>query len=192
VGDTNTTSDISGALTVGYGYCFAAIAANEQLDVAGAEAHLRQRDANRAAAVRTPNLCRKARRILLGELLYERGQLDEAEALLDDAYQLGTEGGLVDFMLATFGTGARLKLTLGDTASARDRLAEGLDIARTLQLPRLEARLLNETVRLAAMSAEPIDGVGSTANSRTQALKRSTESATSQPNSLRIRKSDCS
>ncbi|WP_425177228.1 AAA family ATPase, partial [Mycobacterium sp.] len=32
---------ISGALTVGYGYCFAAIAANEQLDVAGAEAHLR-------------------------------------------------------------------------------------------------------------------------------------------------------
>jgi serine/threonine-protein kinase/serine/threonine-protein kinase PknK len=94
---------------------------------------------------------------LLGELLYERGQLDEAEALLDDAYELGTEGGLVDFMLATFGTGARLKLTRGDTASARDRLAEGLDIARTLQLPRLEARLLNETVRLAAMSAEPID-----------------------------------
>src|ERR1700758_1238093 len=32
---------ISGALTVSYGYCFAAIAANEQLDVAGAEAHLR-------------------------------------------------------------------------------------------------------------------------------------------------------
>ena len=28
---------ISGALTVGYGYCFAAIAANEQLDVAGAK-----------------------------------------------------------------------------------------------------------------------------------------------------------
>ncbi|MGC2567046.1 MAG: protein kinase, partial [Mycobacterium sp.] len=85
------------------------------------------------------------------------GQLDEAEALLDDAYQLGTEGGLVDFMLATFGTGARLKLTRGDTASARHRLAEGLDIARALQLPRLEARLLNETVRLAATSGEPID-----------------------------------
>jgi serine/threonine-protein kinase PknK len=60
-------------------------------------------------------------------------------------------------MLATFGTGAWLKLTRGDPASARHRLAEGLDIARTLQLPRLEARLLNESVRLAALSAEPID-----------------------------------
>jgi serine/threonine-protein kinase/serine/threonine-protein kinase PknK len=94
---------------------------------------------------------------LLGELLYERGQLDEAEALLDDAYQLGAEGGLVDFMLATFGTGARLKLARGETASAHHRLDEGLDIARTLQLPRLEARLLNESVRLAAASTEPID-----------------------------------
>jgi serine/threonine-protein kinase/serine/threonine-protein kinase PknK len=148
---------ISGALTVGYGYCFAAIAANEQLDVAGAEAHLRH--AMRIALLPSgrPTYVAKLAGSLLGELLYERGQLDEAEALLDDAYQLGTEGGLVDFMLATFGTGARLKLTRGDTASARDRLAEGLDIARTLQLPRLEARLLNETVRLAAMSAEPID-----------------------------------
>jgi serine/threonine-protein kinase PknK len=60
-------------------------------------------------------------------------------------------------MLATFGTGARLKFSRGDTAGARRRLTEGLDIARTLQLPRLEARLLNETARLAALSAEPID-----------------------------------
>jgi ATP/maltotriose-dependent transcriptional regulator MalT len=148
---------ISGALTVGYGYCFAAIAANEQLDVAGAEAHLRHAMRIALSPSGRPTYVAKLAGSLLGELLYERGQLDEAEALLDDAYELGTEGGLVDFMLATFGTGARLKLTRGDTASARDRLAEGLDIARTLQLPRLEARLLNETVRLAAMSAEPID-----------------------------------
>jgi ATP/maltotriose-dependent transcriptional regulator MalT len=148
---------ISGALTVGYGYCFAAIAANEQLDVAGAEAHLRH--AMRIALLPSgrPTYVAKLAGSLLGELLYERGQLDQAEALLDDAYQLGAEGGLVDFMLATFGTGARLKLARGDTASAHHRLAEGLDIARTLQLPRLEARLLNESVRLAAASTEPID-----------------------------------
>jgi len=148
---------ISGALTVAYGYCFAAIAANEQLDVAGAEAHLRH--AVRIALLPSgrPTYVAKLAGSLLGQLLYERGQLDEAEKLLDDAYELGAEGGLVDFMLATYGTGARLKFTRGDTADARRRLAEGLDIARTLQLPRLEARLLNETVRLAAMSAEPID-----------------------------------
>jgi ATP/maltotriose-dependent transcriptional regulator MalT len=147
----------SGALSVGYGYCFAAIAANAQLDVAGAEAHLRH--AIRIALLPSgrPTYVAKLAGSMLGELLYERGQLDEAETLLDDAYELGAEGGLVDFMLATFGTGARLKFTRGDTASAHRRLAEGLDIARTLQLPRLEARLLHETVRLAAMSAEPID-----------------------------------
>ena len=147
----------SGALAVGYGYCLAAIAANEQLDAAGAEAHLRH--AIRIALLPSgrPTYIAKLAGSLLGELLYERGQLDEAEALLDDAYELGAEGGLVDFMLASFGTGARLKFTRGDTESARRRLAEGLDIARALQLPRLEARLLNETVRLAAISAEPID-----------------------------------
>jgi len=148
---------ISGALTVAYGYCFSAIASNEQLDVAGAEAHLRH--AIRIALLPSgrPTYVAKLAGSVLGELLYERGQLDEAETLLDAAYELGAEGGLVDFMSATFGTGARLNFTRGDTASARRRLAEGLDIARTLQLPRLEARLLNEAVRLAAISDEPID-----------------------------------
>ena len=148
---------ISGTLSVSYGYCFAAIAANEQLDVAGAEAHLRH--AMRIALLPSgrPTYVAKLAGSLLGELLYERGQLDEAEALLDDAYELGAEGGIVDFMLASFGTGARLKLARGDTAAAHRRLAEGLEIARELQLPRLEARLLNESVRVAALSGEPID-----------------------------------
>ena len=148
---------ISGTLSVSYGYCFAAIAANEQLDVAGAEAHLRH--AIRIALLPSgrPTYVAKLAGSLLGELLYERGQLDEAEPLLDDAYELGAEGGIVDFMLAAFGTGARLKFARGDTAAAHRRLAEGLEIARQLQLPRLEARLLNESVRIAALSGEPID-----------------------------------
>ena len=148
---------ISGALTVAYGDCFSAIASNEQLDVAGAEAHLRH--AIRIALLPSgrPTYAAKLAGSLLGELLYERGQLDEAEALLDDAYELGAEGGIVDFMLASFGTGARLKFARGDTAGAGRRLAEGLDVARKLQLPRLEAGLLDETARLAEMSTEPID-----------------------------------
>ena len=148
---------ISGTLSASYGYCFAAIAANEQLDVAGAEAQLRH--AIRIALLPSgrPTYVAKLAGSLLGELLYERGQLDEAEALLDDAYELGAEGGIVDFMLAAFGTGARLKYARGDADSARDRIGEGLDIARHLQLPRLEARMLYEHVRLAAMSGEPID-----------------------------------
>ena len=147
----------SGALSASYGYCFAAIAANEQLDVADAEAHLRH--AIRIALLPSgrPTYIAKLAGSLLGELLYERGQLEEAEALLDDAYELGAEGGLVDFMLAAFGTGARLKLARGDKTAADRRLAEGLEIARELQLPRLEAGLLYEQVRSATMSTEGID-----------------------------------
>jgi serine/threonine-protein kinase/serine/threonine-protein kinase PknK len=147
----------SGALTVSYGYCLAAMACNEQLDVAGAEGHLRH--AMRIAMMPSgrPTYIAKLAGSLLGELLYERGQLDEAEALLDGAYELGGEGGLVDFMLATFGTGARLKIARGDAESAHRRLADGLDIARRLELPRLEAGVLHEAVRLAAISDEPID-----------------------------------
>jgi ATP/maltotriose-dependent transcriptional regulator MalT len=148
---------ISGTLSVSYGYCFAAIAENEQLDVAGAEAHLRH--ARRIALLPSgrPTYVAKLAGSLLGELLYEHGQLDEAEPLLDDAYELGAEGGIVDFMLAAFGTGARLKFARGDKPAAGRRLAEGLQIARELQLPRFEARLVYEQVRLAAMSNEPID-----------------------------------
>jgi ATP/maltotriose-dependent transcriptional regulator MalT len=148
---------ISGTLSVSYGYCFAAIAANEQLDVAGAEAHLRH--AMRIALLPSgrPTYVAKLAGSLLGELLYERGQLDEAEVLLDGAYELGAEGGIVDFLLATFATGARLKFARGDKTAADRRLAEGLEIARKFDLPRLEARLLYESVRLAAMSGESVD-----------------------------------
>jgi serine/threonine-protein kinase/serine/threonine-protein kinase PknK len=148
---------ISGSLTASYGYCFAAIAANEQLDVAGAEAHLRH--ARRIALLPSgrPTYVAKLAGSLLGELLYEYGQLDEAEALLDDAYELGAEGGIVDILLTSFGTGARLKFARGDKAAVDRRLAEGLEIARQLQLTRLEAGLLKEYARIAALSGEPID-----------------------------------
>jgi ATP/maltotriose-dependent transcriptional regulator MalT len=147
---------ISGALSVSYGYCFAGIAAHEQLDVSGAEAHMRH--ARRIALLPSgrPTYIAKLAGALLGELLYEYGQLDDAEPLLDDVYELGAEGGIVDFMLAAFGTGARLKFARGDKATADRRLAEGLEIARQLQLARLEARLLYESVRVAALSGEPI------------------------------------
>jgi serine/threonine-protein kinase/serine/threonine-protein kinase PknK len=149
---------ISGTLSASYGFCFAAIAANEQLDVAGAEGDLRH--ARRIALLPSgrPTYVAKLAGSLLGELLYERGDLEEAERLLDDAYELGAEGGIVDFMLAAFGTGARLKFAQGDKTAADRRLAEGLEIAREFQLPRLEARLVYEQVRLAAMVNEPLDG----------------------------------
>ena len=66
----------------------------------------------------------------MGELLYERGQLEEAEALLDDAYELGAEGGLVDFMLRGIRNRGAAEI-IAVTHKTRDRrLAEGLEIAK--------------------------------------------------------------
>ncbi|WP_051183100.1 hypothetical protein [Nocardia vinacea] len=83
---------------------------------------------------------------LLGELLYEKGQFIEAEELLDIG--LGPAGGAVEFLMATYGTGARLAAVRGDLDTAQQRLAAGAKIAADLSLPRLAARIVNERVRL--------------------------------------------
>ena len=85
---------------------------------------------------------------LLGELLYERGDLDEAERLLDEGYRLGPEGGLMDFKIARYVTGARVKALRGDRDGAIRRLNEAARIAWALSLPRLHAVVENERIRL--------------------------------------------
>jgi serine/threonine-protein kinase PknK len=100
---------------------------------------------------------------LLGELLYERDQLPAAERLLDEAGRLGTEGGPVDFLMANYATGARIKALRGDLASAARRLDDGAEVARALKLPRLATRIANEQVRLgltATYVTEPPAGEG--------------------------------
>ena len=85
---------------------------------------------------------------LLGELLYERNELDEAERLLDEGYRLGPEGGSVDFKIARYVIGARIKALRGDRQAAIQRLNEGASIARALSLKRLRAMVENERIRL--------------------------------------------
>ena len=84
---------------------------------------------------------------MLGELLYERGDLAEAGLLLDEGYRLGPEGGSVDFKIARYVTGARIKALGGDRLAAMDRLNEAARIARMLELPRLAALTENERIR---------------------------------------------
>src|SRR5262249_19954930 len=85
---------------------------------------------------------------LLGELLYERGDLDEAERLLDESYKLGPEGGAVDFKIARYVIGARIKAVQGDRHAAIQRLDEAARIARAVSLDRLGALAQNERIRL--------------------------------------------
>ncbi|MFC7448178.1 protein kinase domain-containing protein [Rhodococcus daqingensis] len=138
----------SGPLNVMLGHSYRGIAAYEQLDLAEAENRFR---AALAAAKRSGGLQSHGARLagsLLGELLYERGELAEAERLLDRGFELGVESGGVDFKLARYATGARVKALRGDLAESRRRLDAGARAARDLSLPRLRSRIENERVRL--------------------------------------------
>ena len=85
---------------------------------------------------------------LLGELLYERGEVDEAERLLDENYQLGAEGGVVENMIARYVIGARIKAVRGDRIASAGLLNDGAHVAVARGLPRLRAHVDNERTRL--------------------------------------------
>jgi serine/threonine-protein kinase PknK len=72
----------------------------------------------------------------------------EAARLLDESYALGSDGGGVDFVIARYVAGARVKAAVGDLEAAADRLAEGMLAAETLAVPRLAASIVNERIRL--------------------------------------------
>lgn len=132
------------------GHCIAGIAANEQLDVVSAEYSFRTALHLAHASTGVHSYPARLAGALLGDLLYERGELDLAEQLLDESHQLGAECGLVDLLLASYGTGSRIKAIRGKVSEAKERLAEGVRTGVRLSLPRLIARLNNEGIRMGA------------------------------------------
>ncbi|WP_345352993.1 protein kinase domain-containing protein [Rhodococcus olei] len=140
-----------------HGHCFVGIVASERLDVREAQDSFRKavRVARRSGG--SHSFVARLAGSMLGELLYEQGRLDEAERLLDEAGELGAGGGLVDFKLARYASGARIKAVRGDRTTAAQRLDEGARTAATLDLPRLRARIENERIRL---GLPPTPGLG--------------------------------
>ncbi len=130
-----------------YARCYDGIAARHQLDFPLALANFRE--AYRLAARVGPHShAARLAGALLGEALYETGELTEAISLLDESYQLGPEGGGVDYLAARYVAGARAKAAQGDRGSAVDHLMSGMKAAEQLHLPRLEAAINNERIRL--------------------------------------------
>jgi serine/threonine-protein kinase PknK len=131
------------------GHCLAGIAAREELDVVEAERRFREAlsVAERSGATESPPA--QFAGALLGELLYERGDVDDAERLLDECNRLGSEGGPpVEFIITRLVIGARIKALRGDRDAAAKLLDDGAHIAATLKLPRLRAHVQNERTRL--------------------------------------------
>jgi len=130
-----------------YAACYDGIAARYQLDIARAEASLR-RAFEIGSGVGPHSHAARLAGALLGQLLYETGDLATAMRLLDESYQLGPEGGGVDYLAARYVIGARLRAIHGDRDSAVQRLSAGMGVAEQLGLARLAAAVNNERIRL--------------------------------------------
>lgn len=137
-----------------FGLCAQGAAAYEQLDIPGANDYFERawEVAHSRAGPRSHGV--RVASAMLGELTYRAGDLATADRLLDESHQLVTRVGTVDFLLATFVTGARVKAVRGDLATAAARLEEGERIAREYELPRLAAHVRAERLRL-GLPVEP-------------------------------------
>ena len=139
-----------------YAHCFGGIAAKYKLDIPTARREFREafeigcKVGSRSHAARLAGA-------LLGELLYEAGDLDEAARLLEMSYGLGPEGGGVDYIAARYVGSAKVKAAQGDLSAAAERLEAGMNTAEHLQLPRLAAAINNERIRL-GIGVAPVGG----------------------------------
>ncbi|WP_323137866.1 protein kinase domain-containing protein [Nocardia sp. alder85J] len=133
-----------------FGLLSTGIAAYEQLDLATATdcferawVVARERCGPRSHAMRVAAA-------LLGGIVYRGGDPSTAERLLEGGHEPVAGVGTVDFGIAAFVTGARVRAVHGNVAGAVERLGEGLRIAADRRLPRLAAVLRAEWLRLAA------------------------------------------
>ncbi len=145
--------ELMGPFASVYARSFAGLAAKFELDIPTARIEFREAF---EIGVRVGSHSHAARLAgaLLGELLYEAGELDEATHLLEMSYGLGPEGGGVDYLAARYVASAKVKAAQGDLGAAADRLDAGMKAAEHLRLPRLTAAINNERIRL-GMSVAP-------------------------------------
>ena len=137
-----------GPFTETYAYCLSGIAAHEQLDLDAADYYLHKAYQVAMRGRSTPGMAARLAGALLGDLLYERDELDEAERLLDAAFKPAPTAGSVDFMIAVYVTGAKAKAARHSLTEARARLDAGSRLAHDQSFPRLAAAIVSERIRL--------------------------------------------
>ena len=134
-----------------YGRCFAGIASRELGRLDEAASTFRSAHALAVAGMGRHSHAARLAEALLGELLVEMNELDEAERLLQDSRKLGVEGGVADFSIATYVGSSRLLAKYGDSAASNDVLDEGEHAFKHLGFERLRAAVIGERVRHALL-----------------------------------------
>ena len=140
-------NEMVGPFSAVYGRCYGGIADRYRLDIPAALRNFREAFEIAGGLGPHSHAVRLAG-ALLGQLLYETGDVAEATRLLEESYQFGSEGGGVDYLAARFVIGARVSALHGDRSAAIERLDAGMDAAQRLRLPRLAAAVNNERIRL--------------------------------------------
>ena len=137
-----------------YGRCFAGMAARELGRLADAASYFRSAHELAATGVGLHSHAARLAEALLGELLVEMNQLDEAAHLLDDSRALGMEGGVADFFIARYVGSSRLLAHRRDPDAATDVLDEGEQTFRQLGFWRLGGAIFGERIRHALLNGD--------------------------------------
>lgn len=148
-------NEMMGPFSAVYARCYGGIADRYRLDIPAALTNFREAVEIATGAGPHSHAVRLAG-ALLGQLLYETGDLAEATRLLEESYRFGSEGGGVDYLAARFVIGARIGASRGDRSAAIERLDAGMDAAQRLRLPRLAAAVNNERIRLGIQVAPEV------------------------------------
>jgi serine/threonine-protein kinase PknK len=145
-----------GPLGVMFAHCFAGMAAHELLEIPTAELHFETAVSVAETVGGRQSVLARLSGSLLGALRYEQGRLDEAERLLEASAALGSEFALVDFMIATYAIGGRLKALRREFDGAAARFDVGMTAADQFRIPRLAARIRDEQVRVGMPGPSPL------------------------------------
>ncbi len=137
-----------GPFSVVYGNCFAGIAHLKQCQLTTAEKYFKKAQKEAWDKAGKHSHAAYLAGALLGQIYYERNELNDAAALLTDSLELGVEGGIANFYISTYCFGSRLAIVQGDFARAYAILDKGQLVAQTLGLPRLEFLLKADLIKL--------------------------------------------
>lgn len=157
---------VEGSFSEVYGDCFSGLLSFQDLDTTTARAYWQRAYQVGSVASGTQSHAAWLPLGLLGKLHYHLGDLDRAEAMLQESLRVGLRAGVVDFMYPVYESLALVLMRNGDAAGAEDILKRGEEAGRELSLIRLWARMSTIRARLGLRASRPVAPPNASARER--------------------------